>query len=433
MTAYLLHLRRSPSLIGIPLGVALGLWLAYQRLWPGVATWEAAAEGIVGSSVLLGPLFAGLAAWSGVHASRRGLTRLWMVSPRPHRAVLALVAANATWAAACYAVIAIVVSVPTGIDARWGAPLVLWMVVGLLGVLSLVGFGTWVGVVLPFRLTAPLAATGAYLLIVALVVLSAGISPRLQWLSPGIQQVQDVFFATNDALLAAQGVWFLGLLGLSLGMLFLATGGGRRVVHATVAGASTLALVGAVAIVTMPSGFFLDRPYSERFTYSCDADTPQLCLHPAFAGGRSELEPLLKGIAARIEGTPLEIRRIVQTNRGVGGFPPIGSTAVHFDDFRDDWAEETVAEMVAEMFTPAFPTGPCSTVAQSNLASPYVGFTSVIVRWVSGTDSAVVLTTDEEHRAHDRFDAMDDAGKRQWITDNLDQLCSGTIDGSQVP
>ncbi len=134
--------RRSVGLLFFPVLVLATFWVAREYLPNGVALWTATAYAGKQTVIFLGPLMAGLAAWTAGRNGRRGIDELLASTPRSAASRdLTTWAAVALWGVLAYAGTVAVLSMITYPRATWGSPPLVFLAEGLFSLLAYSAIG----------------------------------------------------------------------------------------------------------------------------------------------------------------------------------------------------------------------------------------------------------------------------------------------------
>lgn len=424
MTALRIELRHSLVLWFLPLLVLIGVVAAWRSLWPGVDVWRNASQSVVASVELLGPASAGIAAWSAGRDRRRGTYYLDELAARPRGiAVLVHLAAAIVWTTVAYAVVLVAVSVRTVPGARWGSPMWLWIIAGLLGLLVQAVAGFLIGRSFPHRFVPPLVALGSYVGQIYLINGDASTS----FLSAITLQEQDVLFNTNNTLLIAQALWYIGLVAVALLLWWWAVSPQRRRSAATISliPAIAVAAVGCSLVVAQHGHFMVGRT---TFTYDCTRTNPQVCLQPAFGAGLNELDRTVRPVAARLSGTSWAIHRIEQRDRGIGSTPSPGSIPIFVDDFSTGWAREDVEEMLGIVMYGPEAMNPCIwNAAKANSPKDPGQYNDLVAAWLADDATLFRAGNSDGRKAAEWFLGLTEAQRRQWLAAHVASIKSCSL------
>jgi hypothetical protein len=296
------ELRHSPMLAAVPVLAFLGGLATWRDLIPGVATWEATSQALLGGTQLIGPVAAGLACWIAQRERRRRLAYLRVLSADRAPAVpLLQLAAAVLWSVAAYLSVGGAVSLHTLVHHGTGRPSLGAVAVGCLGVAVHVAVGYLAGMMAGWRALPPLVALACYVA-VAIGMDYGGSS--LYLLSPVTVEIANVFLGWQGGVFAAQAGWLLAVLAVLVALIAMR---GRVTRIAVVAGLAALfaAVPAAQRVAAYDGHLFADGiPATARV---CEGTAPQVCLHPAY---RRAAEPIRREFAPlvhRLAGTPARI------------------------------------------------------------------------------------------------------------------------------
>jgi hypothetical protein len=320
-----LELRHNAMLWIMPVAVAVFWLVSYRKTMAMPPLWylraNAFQSGVVTDFIV--PVV-GAAAWMGSRAPRRHLTDLMTVSARPRwNRLLATWAATTAWALAGYLICLAVVYGVTQHQASWGGPLWWPAAVTAASVVASSAIGFAAGILLPYRLTAPLVGVASFFVLALSTQLITGgqsywqVSPIVagSWES-GSNAGAATFFPYAADLSIAQLMFLAGIALAVLGALALPESGHRVQAVAAVVGAAGLLAAGtAVKLVgtgTLGENGMLaipalhdavsDRPI--RYTPVCSRTAIPVCLNPAYAGYLTAVTASLAPVVSEIAGLP---------------------------------------------------------------------------------------------------------------------------------
>lgn len=318
-----IELRHSPMPWILPLIAALFWFDSYRvsvsqpPIWVLRTFWNMGQGHTI---VNFGPFVAGMAAWIGSRDGRRGTSDLVTATARP-RWVAQLVtwAAAAIWAVGAYLVFVGVMFGAYAHQGLGGSPPWWWVPVGAVAVAAFSAAGFATGVFFPSRFAAPLAAFGAFL--VMMLSSQTGFTDTSGWAlilptnsNGNYEAVSGVFYRylpdlpiARVMLLAGIAVAVLGLLGLPSG----AGGPGLRRAAAVVTLAGVAAAGTAIGLASTawrgPHGIVIpalhdaanDQPI--RYTPVCGhaAVTP-VCVNPAYRRYLPDVTAALRPLLAEV-------------------------------------------------------------------------------------------------------------------------------------
>ena len=322
-----IELRHSPMPWILPLIAALFWFDSYRPSISQPPIWVLRTFWNMGQGhtiVDFGPFVAGMAAWIGSRDGRRGTSDLVTATARPRwLAQLVTWAAAAIWAVGGYLVF---VGVMFGIYAHQGlggAPPWWWVPVGAVAVAAFTAAGFAVGVFFPSRFAAPLAAFGAF--VVMMLSSQTGFTATSGWAlilptnsNGNYEAGSGVFYRYLPDLpiarvmfLAGIAVAVLGLLGLPSG----AAGPGLRRAAAVVTLAGVAAAGTAIGLAGTawrgPYGIVIpalhdaanDQPI--RYTPVCGhAGGTPVCMNPAYRRYLPDVTAALRPLLAEVAGLP---------------------------------------------------------------------------------------------------------------------------------
>ncbi|TXK19794.1 hypothetical protein [Homoserinibacter sp. GY 40078] len=409
----------------MPVAVGAGVVAGTTRLWPGLAVWENIDEAVASSSVLLGPLLAGLAAWEGMRLRRAALGGRWVLStrgalgPAPVLMIVTVVAVGA------YVACAGLIALPLAGHATAGGPNLLVIAAGGIGVITHSVLGLLAGFAAPFFLVPAVAALAAYVIDLAFILGGGAVNPRVAALGPATQQVAFPFVDVNAAFVGAQLVVQLGAAGVLAAIAL--TVAAKRVGWgslAVVAVSGAVAAAGGFAATTMPSGFHLP---ARKPVFSCSMyGELEVCVHPAFEVASAPLAEAFEPVRARLAGTRLGFDRVELSYRGPGAHATTDSTLmVVFDDLSEGWQDRAVAESAVNLMLGEFPNTPCAATKVVDYESAYWGGAAVVALWVAGVDDADLDPQFEA--AQSWFLHLGDDERTAWIDAHTESLCAGTV------
>nr|WSZ99422.1 hypothetical protein OH820_30545 [Streptomyces sp. NBC_00857] len=340
-----IELRRSvaPWAGAVVLAAALAfLYLVNGAYWRGTTAWTAqwTSMALTTRSMLfyLWPLTVGLGALQGLRDHRSKMSELLATTPRPawHRAATLAGTAAITLASA-FALFVLVGAVQVLANTEYTH--LGWLPISLVGALSLVAgavLGMGAGRALPYALTPPMLAMGAFMF-TALMHMSLGRTEtttamgiqstepnRVSLLSPAVEEVRDVLVTLSASVHVGQTIWLLGMAATGFALLVAATRRARLV-------ALTPVLAGAViALLVLPS--------DPRRMYVVDETAAELVCDGPVCVTRTHQERL-----ADLAGPGEEALRLL--HGALGGQAPVSvreNTAVLPDGTMPQWSRETV-------------------------------------------------------------------------------------------
>jgi hypothetical protein len=329
--------------------IAFVFWLTSYRATLGQAPlWSTQIATAIGQGhplIDFGPFVAGGAAWMGSRDGRRGTAEIVSATARSRWAGhLVTWLATTAWALAGYVVLVGALYAAIAGRVSWGGP-PWWPVVAMgAGVLMFSTVGYVAGAVFPGRFVAPVAAFGAFVLL--LMSSRLGFSDRVGAWSilsnsgqggPGFGS--GIFYPFLPDLSIARLVAFVGLAGAALGALGVRTSHGVQrlpwlaaavtVVGLALAG-TAIGLLGTARLeahgVVIPA---LDGGASDRgipYTPVCTDGAIPVCLHPAYRSYLRSITAALNPVLREVAGLPGAPMRVSQVAARYGGLEPIDAT-----------------------------------------------------------------------------------------------------------
>jgi len=424
----------------------------------------------VRSSVILNHLVpdfslfaAGVAAWTGSREGRRQTVDLVTIAARPRWATaLASFAATTTWALAAFLGCVAVLYGFTATQTSWGGPPWWPVAAGAAVICAFCALGFAAGLLLPGRFTAPLAALGAFLvLIVASRVVLNESHPTFALLSP-MNSVPHrdagVFFHYFPDLYIVQIMFFAGIAVAVLGGLGLATASGSRVVWRAAAVVTAIGLAaGGIGVglagtarveangVVIPAvhDAASDRPIA--YTPVCQQGGIPVCVHPAFRAYLPDLVAALNPLIhqfARLPGAPV---RVEQTSSSTTPELSVALSPTEIGTLVGASATLTGNPPVLHLALTELPSQPEPSSSQS-LAVEQGAFVDAFIGPTGGTlgdpaqaaiEAALLHNAGSlpspAAKAANRFAALAPNVQRAWLSTHLRALRAGHIALAQIP
>ncbi|HEV7900022.1 MAG TPA: hypothetical protein VGP31_19490 [Planosporangium sp.] len=405
MTALRIELRRGPGLWALPILVAVGAFAARGGMRT-PAVWSYATGGVAGAGMLMAPIAAGLAAWAGSRAGRRGVRHVMVLAARePLIGPVIECLAIAVCVLFAYVLTAIAVFVQTALAATWGGPSWLWLAAAGSGLLAVTTLGYVTGFLVPKRLTPFFAAILTYLL------LAWNLAQDGRWwhfLFPATAQLWLPFNTLRGATLWGQLAWLTGLTVLPLAVLALRLRSGVRAIASLVAVAVAGLGLGAGLLIG-GDGRFAD--FNRALVWQCSGTEPEVCIHPAFAASLPDIRGRADAAADRLRRTPFAIHRVEQRPRGVGGQPGPGAVAYALDaPAKDDYDRAAT-----DIATGALGVDPACVGRDSEPKAGLV-MAQLLVAWAADSGSAFVPINPDERQALAWFRGLPLTEQQEWVT-----------------
>jgi hypothetical protein len=467
-----IELRRNMMPWLLPL-IAFVFWLTSYRATLGQPPlWSTQIATTIGQGhplIDFGPFVAGAAAWMGSRDGRRDTAELVSVTARSRWAGhLVTWLATTAWALACYVVLISALYASIAGRVGWGGP-PWWPVITMAaGVLLFSTLGYVAGAVFPGRFVAPMAAFGAFVLL--LMSSRIGFSDRVgAWsILPNSGQGgpgygSGIFYPFLPDLSIARLIALVGLSAAAVGALGLRTsaGGMRRALVAaavTLAGlavtGTAIALLGTARLeahgVVIPA---LDGGASEHtipYASVCSDGAIPVCLHPAYRSYLPSITAALDPVLHEVGGLPGAPVRVTQAAAGYRGLeaidgtvniiakPPAFDLALGDLDFRAARSaplEGQIRFLFLHAFVGAGPRG--GSPAQQAVLAALLSRVGVSFAaqprmradgGLPGPGEGSPINTVAE-----RFASRSVAAQRAWLTSHLAAIRSGGLPLGQIP
>jgi hypothetical protein len=269
--------------------------------WPG--RWMPFASSIRMSLFVIGAFTVACAAWQGGRERRRRMEDQLAMAARPSWQPVLVgwaavpLGASVALLAVVIAGVAAVAPVATYSGGGW------WRVLAVafpgLAALSALGFAF--GRLVPFRLAAPVAGIGTYLIMVG--VIDTGELGGVRLLAPVLSQYDAPGFQFSGAVSARQALWFGGL---AIAAVVL-VGARRRWLAVVPAGAAAVA---ATLLITDPVDPW--QPDPRALELVCTDRTPEVCLTRLNAFLLDDAARTVELVLARWDGVPGAPTRAVE-------------------------------------------------------------------------------------------------------------------------
>lgn len=454
-----IEFRRSIGLLIFPLLVAVGWLVSGDVMYEEAYVWLDTSAGVRSTTIVLGPIIGGVAAWVAGRNGRRGMNDI--LSTTPYSTVsrdLGVWVGTALWGLGAYALLALVLGALTWWNATWGAPLPGYFIVGLVAMLFHSAAGYAAGYWLPSRFTAPLAAVGLFFLQFAPEGLAERNS-RLELLSPvpNILIYREVFREVPQ-IAAQQSLWLLGLAGVAVATVALKAAHRNLLFWSVFLGSLVATLVGGASTIGAADqrapGIW--RGETVPFEYVCEDGRIEVCVHPAYEEVLPETAAAVNEIAEPLAGIPVAPDRAVQvsdieptdhTNTGNilqlstlsirrGPSDPFFGDKVTWELVPDQAALETGAEAVKPT---AEDRERCGKVMKRGVLLPASEARHVVrggllrrvgISQNTGFSPSVCSNSDE---LIERFANLESEKGRAWLEKNFSALLAGKVTLKDLP
>ena len=461
--------RRSTGLLFFPVLVLAAFWVAREYLPNGVALWTAATYASRQTVIFLGPLMAGLAAWTAGRNGRRGMDELLASTPRSAaRRDLTTWAAIALWGVLAYAGATAVLSAITYPGATWGSPPLVFLAEGLLALLAYTAIGYAAGCYLRSRFVAPLVP-------VALYVAQAAPSyteSSLQNLSPVdfSSMWPSVFYAPDLRLSLARAGWLVGLAAVAAIAIILKT---RRTPLPWIAMIAAVALTGASTATLLraaPGAGNAPVPVRDEtearlvpYKAVCEAGRAmEVCAHPAYTALLPRAAGIVNKVAAplkEIPGAPTRAEQLPELETPSEGTIVLALDGTMTSDEADAdkevyFAQSVAFQLVADLYrTPQMVRlGPTDYGCADEACERYyaedggMAVQHVVAEWLwrqAGYKMPGMGTTEPEVQTEPgvgehswdakRFMELDAAQRREWLAESFADLRAGKLTLEDLP
>jgi hypothetical protein len=463
-----LELRRNIVPWLLPLIVALFWFDSFRSSLGGPSLWSAHTFFSLGQGhdvIDFGPLVAGAAAWAGSREFRRHTTDLVSVTPVPRwTARLTTWAAMMCWIEAAFLACVGLMLWADAHEGTWGGPPLWPVAAGATAVAAFATLGFAVGVLLPGRFTAPLAAFGAF---IALVLSShAGFDPHgsayaqvLPVDGQGlIKYDTGVYYPFQPDVSIVRLIFLGGIVLAALGALGLPPDStGRRLRQA--AAAVTLAGLAAVGTAVGLAGTArleahgivipaLHNAASDRpipYTPACGGTRVRVCVHPAYRSYLPDVAAALSPALAQVSGLPGVPVRVTQVPTSylqpqaagsITGSPavfrlPLGDLGLPIPLA----ADAIFAQQVQLVFVHAFVGAGqgLGTPAQQAVQAAVLTRAGVPLAAQPGLMAFSQTPAAAVRAAAERFAALSPVARHAWLAAHLAALRSGSLTLAQLP
>ncbi|WP_205718118.1 hypothetical protein [Actinomadura soli] len=385
-----LDARRTALLVAVPVLTAVGTTAAALSLCPAVAYWDNTVVALLNAVRYLGPVAAGLAAWTSVR--ERPLDYLRDLTARsPATGVLFDLLLLSAAALASYVAVTMVVVVVTFAQAEAGSPQPLGVASGAGSLVLHVVVGYLTGRVVPHRATAALV-------VAVTSVWAAARVPGVSWwslLPPAAFDNLALFTTLRPEVLADQVIWTAGLTtALILGYVMWATRRFLIVLPLIVALAAT---VTATLGLHRSGGGTVAQVSAEPV---CREWPLTVCVHPALRDALPRLMAAATPLAARLSGTPGAFTTVEQRPVWAPIAVADGVATVHLDE---ELSSGYAARAVRQISESLKDTRTC--------VGPPNGYRAMVDAWLLGDDSPAI----SDVRAARRFASWSEARRRAWL------------------
>ena len=268
-------------------------------LWPQVSIAVRDSVAVVGTAVT------GVAAWMAGRGRRVRIEELLVTTAQPP--VIRDLAAWATttgWGLIGCMLGATIVLAHASLNATWGSPLVVPVVIGLLIAAASATWGYAAGTWFPGRFTAPLSAVVVFLFL----FLPGAFSYPIQNLNFFSQSFDSVFFPVRTDLSPLHAAMLLGLTVLALGCIVLKRHRNLPAWGTALAGAAPSVACVVVLVGVGRPGTMSPLPYEPV----CSQGSIEVCMHPAYQAVQAETVDVIERLTQPLVGVPGAPTKAVQ-------------------------------------------------------------------------------------------------------------------------
>lgn len=309
-----------------PVAFGIELYLVWIKQPQGLRFWSGGVQAIEIAIILIGPFWLAVAVLVGRRDQQIGHQAVRTLGVQPPEVLSgASVVALAMYAIASHLLASAVLIVDYVRHGAWGHFPLLPFATTSLSVLLYVSAGYCIGRWIPRYLAAAAGAICMFMFSTWLSVRGTGVVLLL----PYYDMLIDVWLDWRPGLYARHAVFLALLLAVSVMLTTMRD----RPTRAT--GSLTVAVVGLAGVVgwwVSSIGISYYASSITEFEYLCAGESPVICLHPAFGSGMEAVASEVTPVAARLRGTPGEIRRLEQQPGGVDAPLSPGATPIQLDD-----------------------------------------------------------------------------------------------------
>jgi hypothetical protein len=463
-----LELRRNILPWLLPLIVALFWFDSFRSSLSGPPLWSARSFISLGQGhdvIDFGPLVAGGAAWAGSREFRRHTTDLVAVTSVPRWAGrLTAWAAIICWTEAAFGVCVGLMFWADAHQGTWGGPPLWPVAAGAAAVAAFATLGFALGALLPGRFTAPLAAFGAFILLV--ISSHIGFNQRsTSWAEilpvngQGlIKYDTGVFYPFQPDVPIARLIFTGGLILAALGALGLPPNSGGRILRRVAAAVTVAGIAAAGTAVGLTGTARLeahgivisalhdaasDRPIP--YTPVCTSAGIPVCVHPAFRSYLPDVTAALSPVLAQVSGLPGAPARVSQVPssylepQGVAvltGSPPVlrlplGDLGLPIPVSDDAIFAQQVRLVVVHAFVGAGEGA--GSPAQQAVQAALLTRAGVPLSAQVGLTAFSQTLAPPVRAAAERFAALSPVARHAWLAGHLAALRSGGLTLAQLP
>lgn len=428
-----LEIRRSTGAWLFPL-VLVAIWyISTQGRADGVWLWPDASLSIQSTIALVGPLAAGLAAWTAAR-NRRGIVQeLLAITPRSALSRdLASWVATTFWFVLAYVLAASFVYLQGYLGGAWGSP-VLWpVVVGFLSIVTNSALGYAAGYYLPSTAIAPIAATVIFLLQFAPIYLN-GPAHHLTPLGEGL--TRSVFHGVLPNLFIGQTLWLLGLTGAALAAIAIKQRPGRVLSFGLMISPAIVAALGAVLLLNTSPWATPKQMAAATVPYNevCAKRHIPVCVHPAYESLLPETATVVGEVVKPLVGIPGAPTRAAQIN-SIFSAPPSEEELTFYLYDKNSLGNELAFQISNELVGQETATMFDEEGADPNDAR--LAIQAWLLRQADRNSEAATFGSRDPEAvaaASERFAELTPEERDKWLRDNYVDLIAGKVTLEDLP
>lgn len=429
--------RRNVGLWLFPFVVLLIGYTTAETLPTGIWLWPQTSLSIRDTLVLVGPLAAGLAAWAAGRNRRRDLEELLATTSQPAAIRdLANWGATTAWVCLGYVVAAALMLLATYFGSEWGAPILWPVLIGFFAIVANSALGYAAGYYLPTRITSPVVAVALYW--VQGIAAYYLVANPASYLSPVTELNYSVFWGVLPHIFIQQSLWLLGISGVALAAVVLKGGGSPKAAWISLFGASTVAAIGAAALLVTPVEVTAAQKQEAHVPYEpiCAKGAIPVCVHPAYEKMLPETAAVVDEVTEPLISVPGGPTRAEQKSYGEVNLRRDGTLIFYLSDTNfgtSDLAAELVRALVRD---------PVSTIGADKELFPNDA-QAVIAAWLlqqAGRDphsldywTSADANSEAVAATRKRFDQLSPEERRSWFRKNYVDLRAGKIGLKDLP
>lgn len=427
-----IEVRRNQSFLLFPFVIAAVWYLAAQEWAQGIWLWPDISVSIESSLAVVGPVAAGLAAWTASRNRRRGIEELLATTSRlaASRDLVAWLATT-VWFLLAYALAAGLIHLLAYLDGAWGSPILWPVLVGSLALVTHSALGYAVGYYLPSSFTAPLVAVVLFMLQIMPVYFESSI----HHLTPlGESLTRSVFHGVLPNLFVGQALWLLGLAGIALAAVTIKQRP-NTISLGFMIGMITVAAVGITMLLDKPPWASPAQMEAASVPYDpvCAKKEIAVCVHPAYEDLLPETATVVSEIVRPLVGVPGAPTRAEQVNSSFISPKSNGTLSFFLHDRRslgDELAFQVSSGLVGHE-TPQTLRGTAGAPDDARNA---------VQAWLlrqAGRNSEYILFASEKPEAvaaaSQRFAELTSKEREKWLRKNYTDLRAGRLTVEDLP